>query len=193
MIQILDNLIPLSAQDRLIEMINSRDFKWSYKSDVTYHPGAGFPEFYIDERSLGYAHSVYYENKVDDAAMLPWCWQILDSMSERTGIKVEKLLRIQINLMYQNPSKTYTTNSWNAAHTDQNFEHKVLLYYVDNSDGDTFLFNESKRDELFKEFTVKDRVTPTKGTGVLFDGHRFHASSNPIKSTKRFAININFL
>lgn len=192
MIQVIDNIIPFTAQERLKQIINDRDFRWHYRQDVTFKPGSGFPDFHLDERTSGYARTIYYMEEVDCPDMLPWCQQILDGLNDRTGMFIEKLLRIQCNLMYQNPSKTFTKDSWNAAHTDQTYSHKVLLYYVDDSDGDTFIFNE-KRGEEFDKFTIQQRVTPKKGRAVFFDGDYYHASSNPINSFKRQAINFNFV
>ena len=192
MIKVLNNLIPLTAQNRWKQMSTDRDFRWYYKSDITYHPNAGFPDFYTMERTCGYSRSVFFEGELDTPELMPWCQQILDGMTEQTGIKVEKLIRIQVNMLCQNPSKTFTADSWNAAHTDQNYDHKVLLYYINNSDGDTFLFDQ-KYGEQFDAFTIKQRVTPTQGTAVLFDGNHFHASSNPINTYKRYAINFNFV
>lgn len=192
MIKLINNIIPLQSQLRWHHFIDDKDFRWYYRQDVTYHPNSGFPDFYTMERTCGYSRSVFFEGQIDTPDLMPWCQQILDGMTEQTGIVVEKLLRVQVNLLYQNPSKTYTTDSWNAAHTDQNYPHKVLLYYINDSDGDTFLFNEQFGQE-FDKFTIKERVTPKQGSAVLFDGQRFHASSNPITSFKRLAINFNFI
>ena len=192
MIQVIDNIIPFTAQERLKQIVDDRDFRWTYRQDVTFKPGSGFPDFYLDERTSGYARSIYYMDEIDCPDMLPWCQQILDGLHDKTGMYIETLLRIQCNLMYQNPSKTFTKDSFNAAHTDQTYPHKVLLYYVNDSDGDTFIFNE-KRGEEFDKLTIKQRVTPKQGRAVFFDGDYLHSSSNPLNSFKRQAINFNFV
>ena len=192
MIQVIDNIIPFTAQERLKHIVNDRDFKWTYRQDVTFKPGSGFPDFHLNERSSGYAQSIYFNGELDSPTMMPWCQQILDGLHDKVGVMVDGLIRIQCNLMYQNPSKTFTKDSWNAAHTDQKSPHKVLLYYVADSDGDTFIFNEKLGDE-FDKFTIKQRVTPKQGRAILFDGLYYHSSSNPMNSFKRQAINFNFV
>jgi ectoine hydroxylase-related dioxygenase (phytanoyl-CoA dioxygenase family) len=67
-----------------------------------------------------------------------------------------------------------------------------MVYYVNDSDGDTFLFNEFQNSNKVTEVTLKQRVMPRKGRAVIFDSNRFHASSNPINNTSRFVINFTF-
>ena len=61
----------------------------------------------------------------------------------------------------------------------------TALYYVNDSDGDTYFFDDSGK--------VTKRVTPKKGTLVMWEGKIFHAKSSPIKTTSRVVININLL
>ena len=68
-----------------------------------------------------------------------------------------------------------------------------IIYYLDDSDGDTFIFNECNEDRgqtVPTDLTIKQRVTPEKNSVLIFDGDQYHASSNPIKSKKRIVINI---
>ena len=60
--------------------------------------------------------------------------------------------------------------------------HKVFLFYINDSDGDTFFFNNK---EIFK------RITPKKNRLVIFDGNIKHAGTHPIKSEKRIVLNID--
>ena len=53
-----------------------------------------------------------------------------------------------------------------APHTDRPEEHLGLIYYVNDSDGDTIFFEDGKESK---------RVTPKKGRVVLFDGSTLHA------------------
>ena len=64
------------------------------------------------------------------------------------------------------------------------YPHYNAIYYVNDSDGDTVIFNETNKDYsedfgVMKEnkFTVKQRITPEKGKVVVFPGHYYHASS----------------
>jgi hypothetical protein len=69
--------------------------------------------------------------------------------------------------------------------------HTVCLYYVNDSDGDTFIFDKTSDDikgrrDIFErtKFNVLKRVTPKKGRVVLFNGNRYHSSSGPTKDVR---------
>ena len=80
-------------------------------------------------------------------------------------------------------------------HIDDNDHHWTMIYYVNDSDGDLFLFDEVvpmyKELTTISSITVKQRVTPKQGRCVIFDGHRLHAGMHPTKHNYRMVINFN--
>lgn len=132
---------------------------------------------------------------------------ILYVAAEKAGVEIHEVLRIKVNLLLQD--KTFTADNFNFPHIDI-LGSKSFIYYVNDSDGDTIIFNESfkgsekdyKDDYLgqphpvldfFDQFTIDQRVSPKKGRGVFFESDRYHASSNPSKNAVRFVINYNFI
>jgi len=78
-------------------------------------------------------------------------------------------------------------------HVDLNEKHKVFLYYINDSDGDTYLFNETLGDTPPEKFTLDQKISPEAGKGVVFDGNIFHAPSAPTESAFRAVINLDFV
>jgi hypothetical protein len=76
-----------------------------------------------------------------------------------------------------------TTETYNCPHTDMDEPHLAAIYYVNDSDGFTFLFDDDNN--------ITQRVMPKKGSLLLFDGTKKHASGHPIESLKRCVINFN--
>ena len=70
-------------------------------------------------------------------------------------------------------------------HIDMPIPHKVILFYLNDSDGDTNFYN--------KEHKIIDSVTPKENRAVLFDGSILHSSSKPIKFARRIVLNINLV
>lgn len=191
MIKIIDNIINPTSQNRLETVINDRDFKWFYRRSATYKDINDIDVRLLNKDTAGFTCPVYQNGEWMDPVYAAWAWNILDNMTEETGIVVNDLIRVQFNLIYQHPNET-TGDTWNSAHIDNEFDHNVLLYYVNDSDGDTVIFNE-KRGDAFEVLSINERVSPKKGRAVLFDGNQYHASSNPATTLKRLTINFNFI
>lgn len=111
--------------------------------------------------------------------------------SEKINFKVKKILRIRKRLTY--PSKEKYNIPYQP-HVDFKKKHLVLLYYVNDSDGDTFIYKEkfSKNDanQNLENLCVLDTVNFKKGRVVIFDGSNYHASSLS-SSNSRMILNIN--
>jgi hypothetical protein len=99
------------------------------------------------------------------------------------NINYDNLIRIKANL---NSNKTgYKKSSHQPIHNDTHFiGYKSLIYYVNDSDGDTIFFNDNLKE-------IK-RVNPKKGKAVLFDSNILHCGSNPINTLNRVVINFIF-
>lgn len=65
-----------------------------------------------------------------------------------------------------------------------------MLYYINDSDGDTFFFPGEHMTD-YKDPAY--RVSPKKGRVVFFEPDQYHASSPPRKTTSRLVLNVNLL
>ena len=75
--------------------------------------------------------------------------------------------------------------SMNNIHPDLKMKGGItILYYVNDSDGDTYFFNNI---ECIKS------VSPTKGKAVVYPADTFHAGSTPVTTETRTVINLVFI
>ena len=102
-------------------------------------------------------------------------WQYIDGASLMSSRKKK---RAHVALQLPNPKKF---NSPHNIHVDYVTPHDVLLYYINDADGDTFFFDDQEN--------VIHRETPQKGKMIIFDGSIPHASSSPSEDF-RFILNI---
>jgi hypothetical protein len=102
-----------------------------------------------------------------------------------------KPCKIKVNLLRKT---NFPENHYNIPHVDYPHSNKIsALYYINDTDGDTYIFNETcMPDKLPEKLTVTQRVSPKKNRLVLFPSNRFHASSSPLINQERFVINFIF-
>ena len=77
-----------------------------------------------------------------------------------------------------------TKRSYNEPHVDLPYKHTVVLYYVNDADGDTVFFDKDNR--------VVRSVSPKKGRVILFDGALYHGGGIP-KNGPRCIVNFDII
>jgi hypothetical protein len=197
MFNIITDAIPLQYQEHIKSLMT--ELSWYWHSNTSYSENSiRFQEIQrLQQRYPNiidngqFTHAILDNGQTfspDVGLLVP----ILYMFADKAGIVVNNILRIRINLMVQD--KTFTYENFNCPHTDM-IPSKVFLYYVNDCDGDTILFDEtivSDDDPFPTEFNIIKRISPKAGKGVFFDGSRFHASSSPSTYKVRYVINFNF-
>lgn len=113
---------------------------------------------------------------------------LVNSIETEFNLEIEKLIRVRAGLLLTNHK-----GGLHNPHVDYEYPHKTLLYYLNDSDGDTIFFNETHDTITDNNLTVQLKNKPTANQAVLFDGLQFHSSSFPVDNNYRIAININFV
>jgi hypothetical protein len=109
-------------------------------------------------------------------------WSYFDSMvnPEKYGFNSNNKIRAHITLHWPRPDHYRVPHN---KHVDQQYNHLVALYYINDSDGDTIFFD---GDDIIHREPVK------RGKLVVFNGHnKFHSSSSPSKNI-RMTLNVNY-
>lgn len=183
-LQIYDNLLDDKESSHIENFLKDAKFPWflsnGYKhytvDESTYNKN--FTEF-RDEFIL-LTHTFYLDTLRNSDNYLLSDF-IFDRFLQRTNVKFTKLFRSKSNLqLSRTTDKIHTT-----PHTDSSENHKVLIYYVNDSDGDTFFFNDG--------FEIIDRVSPKKGRFIMFDGNVLHAAGFNKNTDVRINVNFNFI
>lgn len=198
---IIENVLPKAYWQEIRDVITHPDLPWYYNPEIsldpaTKNPFTGNPEIVS---SCGFSHPLH----VKDHYTSPH-WEkvkpLLHFMAEKSNYsKLQRSMdvyRAKANLQTQLNGST--EDNFNMPHIDPAyFENKstnwIFLYYVEDSDGDTFIFNETAAQGCPSKLTIRERITPKANTGLLFKDDIFHASSNPIKSKRRVNLNFNLI
>ena len=102
-----------------------------------------------------------------------------------------KILRIRLGL--KTFKHGFKSGNYNLPHIDYHFPHKTFILYMNETDGDTFVFNEVYSGKDLTEFTVKERINPIENRAVILDGYQYHTASNPMNHDTRVIVNINYV
>lgn len=193
--QIIKDLLPKSWQEDLLDSL--KDVTWVHQKGTSYKTGEGTfiqgMDVFVDENTVDSVQFVHYAMLGPERSfMFAYLKPIMYMIEERIGKKIKLLHRIKIN--HQAPIPNFTTDNYNIPHSDDaNPLLWSLIYYVNDSDGDTVMFNERYNyDWAIKKLTIAERVTPEAGKAILFPASQFHASSNPINTPNRYVINFVF-
>lgn len=179
-----DDFINSSYNTLINDMIfgNNSDFAWYYLPNIS---GEENPEevdgVMFSNNQSGLFHVAYSEGNVQSTMfnmLLPFIAQIEETFNK----KINNLLRVRIGM-----NLNIGISQSHYPHTDLDIPNYTLLYYIDESDGDT-IFYKREEDKLVVDF----KNTHTKNQAVLFDGLTMHSSSSPVNYQKRTTININF-
>ena len=191
-----EKIIGNSYLSRLYNLVSKETgFPWFFLSDdISY--GKEFHDGWKDEElSVGFTHLLLDQDGVE-SFYLPTFQALLDNISDALGGVTFFRARLALQL---NNGKT----CHNLPHTDHDQDHYSALYYLHDSSGDTVFFDEyddvnngtvGDRWERAKtqKYTECMRQTPKANTLFAFDGHQFHASSNPTDNKFRIILNLNF-
>lgn len=196
-----DNILPKLTQQRFAGYVADSEFDWKdYNHILTagmYFKNLSFSSDAISVPTDASVKLCYYNDfrrsKIFDQTIFWLGLAILDEYSERTNTHINGIMRMKVNNQSRSLTHGYDTNCCNEIHVDSFEPHKTLVYYINDSDGDTFLFDKLwNKDDKHYDLKTALRVTPKMGSAVCFDGHRFHAPSNPIFRPRRYVLNINF-
>ena len=127
---------------------------------------------------------MYCKRKRSSIRAYKTCWIII-SRDTNTDIVLEDktLIRAKINLLF--PKHEGRLRKF-LPHIDFLDKHKVILYYITNSDGETILFKNDGK-------TIMEKIEPKKGRFICFDGDTPHSANNPVKSANRIVMNLNYV
>jgi hypothetical protein len=186
----IENFIPKSYADILEDIIcKSPEFTWTYTPSTNNSNTSLMKRDALSYESEQLVHGLYLEG-AKKSPFFDVVFPFFYFLEDKTGIVLDGIERMKANMLLR---KSHGPDAYNTPHTDiPDANYKSLLYYVIDSDGDTFIFNETVKDKDKKDLTVKKRVAPKKGKAVVFDSNTWHASSNPQDHANRVVLNLIF-
>lgn len=198
MIKIIDDIIPIGFQNELAQELDSSNFPYYFTPTINQN----YKNKRYEDKNVtdapGWTHLVFDPDKnIVSSDMFPLIKNILFYLEKKANVEIEKIIRIRIRRTTQYPG--HTLEKYNPPHIDLKHYEKdyySLVYYVDDSDGDTILFEDKYTDDIdsvmYDKGKILKRIPPKKGRAVFFKGRIFHSGNCPVNFVKRTIINFDF-
>ena len=191
-IQIIDNFLPKSFHTDIYDLLTSLKFPWFYVSNLSYNDDTVLIKWQRSDIKIkdtyGFTHIARDENNVD-SLYFDFLKPIAYFLEEQLQEKINNLYRIRAVMTCKDPS---FGDFYNIPHIDLANPHKTLIYYVNDSDGDTIIFKDRWRGRPdFSAKTIEQTISPKANRAVIFDGHKYHTGTVPT-SNNRIILNMNF-
>lgn len=195
---IVDNFLPNRYKKELVEIIASHNFPWFYHDSMSYRGNDEVKKPSIVDKNIKETSQFVHFFMIDTGEF--YCsdyWERLKPMfwlfADKTNIDYKKIVRCKANLILKD--KDFKMGQYNFPHTDINEdngkEYITALYYLIDSDGPTYVFDENLRNNSEpKSVHIKDKSEVTENRLIYFDAYQYHASSNPINYSRRIVINL---
>lgn len=174
-IKVIDNFLSKSYHQELLKLMSSSNFDWYYNSNISYTQE---PDKVLRLDEFGFTHMFWDENGIRNSNTSkfwkPGLLQIMDAVDS------DNILRSRGDMtMYSHEEFIHDP------HVDFFFPNTSVVYYVNDSDGDTIFYED-------ESLNIKDRVSPKANRLVAFKGHILHTGCSPTKHKNRIIINSNF-
>jgi len=189
-----DNIIPLDYQNHLLDTFTGWEFPWVLNKNIV----SGDECFKnMSNNPPGFNH-FFYEKSAPVSNFFQLVYPLVLSITSQAKLPFNRLYRMRANLTLANQK---ADSDMLMPHIDSFHPHWNAIYYVNDSDGDTIIFNETNDDfdpgqkDIDKiksgDFTIKHRITPKKGKLIAFPGKYYHTASFCKEADYRCLININ--
>lgn len=189
---IFDDIISDEEQKILNDYVNRSNIEWVSMENITGKYGG-------KKETHKFPAKVHPKHKCKDKEINRIIDSIELNVAKKLNLEFIKNYRWKIN--WTSPIGEY--NPMDLLHYDDISEHIAMVYYINNSTGDTCIYNningnnaetyqENFNNVNYNSYSLLDSISPKMGRCLVFDGKLAHLGNYP-SNGDRFIINFNFV
>jgi hypothetical protein len=167
MVKVFENVIPENHQAEMEQFMLGWEFCWFH------YPNTNYVELVTQDNDTPQFCHGFFRNDQSNSKYAAIPLTILKGFN----LDHTHIIRAKANLMIREKESII-----NPKHTDDEQPHQVLIYYVNDSDGETYIWQDDGSVET---------IEPKRGRAVVFDGSLLHSSSTPVDHRYRIVLNFN--
>ncbi|MEM1087215.1 MAG: hypothetical protein AAGH90_05755, partial [Pseudomonadota bacterium] len=164
---ILENFVPPVTQGHIEQALLGYQFPWFFYSNTNSS----------DQQTREDDAPQFVHGFIQDERVASQWTKVPLAVTEALGLQQDAIIRAKANILGRDKAPLV-----HPKHTDDPNPHWVFIYYVNDADGPTCLFEGSE---------ITHRIEPKRGRGVIFEGKIEHSSSSPVESRYRCILNFN--
>ena len=166
----IENLLGSNQYGYVLNKLDTPGVSW-YFAETTAN--------YFDKKlpyNSSFSHLMFKSDTGPISELFECAFPILLAALDHQQKTLKELIRIRMGLVTRAPYQVI-----HAPHKDHTEPHHTGLYYLNETDGDTVVYNETQESKEYKA-----------NTWHQFDGDHYHSSSAPTKNEKRITLTFNY-
>lgn len=181
MIQVYDHFLSKEDENFIESQVTDAYFPWYLKNETVKFNN----EFANDNRFVDFpwlSHQTHTNGK-ENSSCLEIPNKIVKTLNDKFNIAYKELKQCRFNLVFKDDDDRKSPPHYDFY--DDNID--TMIYYVNDSDGNTMFYADEKANTVLKE------VEPKKGRIVIFSSKTLHAATRPKEHDIRIVINFNMM
>lgn len=189
-VNIFDDILEINEQSILLDYVNNNT-NWVDVPNIT-------GDYANKSKGYSFPAKVIPSNIVDNSNIIDIVNKIQINVCKKINQTFVKNYRWKIN--WTKPLDM-AYNPLDLIHIDSDVQHLVIIYYINDSTGDTYIYdnkfgNNAEHNVLNQNninsdnIELKNQINPKMGRVIVFDGNQLHYGDYP-KYNSRFVLNIN--
>ena len=181
---VFDDIINLTYQTKIKELImnkgsyNNLHFPWYVIKDIS------CSEEYEDQGGrFVFIHNFAVEEGIS-SQFHPFFLKLIQNSCKKINLKKVEIHQGSSILELPSFEKDFIDDPYASVKNSVS-----MIYFVTDSDGDVIIYNEKEKS---KSYTIKKKISPKQGRGILFDGELHHVDEEP-NEYLRCTVNYDFI
>jgi hypothetical protein len=188
--EVIDNFLTHIDFKNLSSVIMGKQFPWYYTETVSAPHGLFKPDTINCKETDGFFNNIHNVFTMQEPSPAIELFGGFFHAIETLGYTPDDFYVLRLSMKF--PKTGYTDQTYQLPHVDfTDKPHDTLIFYLNDSDGNTRIFDQYYDGSIPENFTVKEQVKPVKNRLIKFDGFQYHTAANPVETSRRIIINLN--
>ena len=135
----IENFIPIDYQHHIESVMTGMEFPWVFNKNMV----SGDDVFLENDNNHAGFNHFFFEHQKTQSNFFQLFYPLVLTITSKVDVPFNMLIRMRANMTLASPESKL---DWHMPHIDSFMPHYNAIYYVNDTDGDTVIFNETNED-----------------------------------------------